>query len=554
MDATLEVVPLIVSESIIIMTRPLLPVLFCFISGILVEYHWNLLQQVDGLHFQNGVHLPPIVLYFLLFCIWYVLYRLNYSHLSTCCLLLIAIVIGMTRYAAHTYMPVHHIARFVEDEWVTFEGVIYKPPEEGVTKFGKRQDLYVKTRWLEQGSSRYQVCGKIRITLTSPSFPRTETKTFAYGDTIRARLHLHTPKNYDDSEEFNYREFLRRQGIYLIGELRYARYIIKLPYYQGNRLFTWIYTLRDRIIRVLDTYSLTHSQDSAEAIQVIKAMTLGMSRELSAEVKEQFRRSGMYHFLIISGVHIGIMVWVFHQILHLLHVPLRYRSFFLTAILLLYAGLTGFHFPVLRATIMAVVLYFSITCNRIPDPLYSLAFSVGIILVIFPTALFEVSFQLTVAATTSILFLYRFLKHFTWWERFFQFPDIIRLPLITLLMTTGAMLGISPLLVFYFQQFYPYSLVSNLVALPVISLLLPFSLFSSILSLFLPWNLMYPLLSINVFLAKWLLFLTNLFPEFDVTLPRPTPIMLGFYYVAVYCGLNFYTFFIHPKDTKVTKS
>jgi competence protein ComEC len=273
---------------------------------------------------------------------------------------------------------------------------------------------------------------------------------------------------------------------------------------------------------------------------VIKAMALGSNRQLSAEVKEKFRRSGMYHFLVISGVHIGILVWVLHQILHILHIPLRYRSFFLAVILLLYAGLTGLHFPVLRAVIMALVLYFSITCNRISDPLYGLAFSVCIILFIFPTALFEVSFQLTVAATTSILFLYRFLQHFPWWERCSQLPYLIRLPLMTLLMTTGAMIGISPLLIFYFQQLYPYSLISNLIALPVISLLLPFSLFSSTLSLFLPWNLIYPLLSINVLLAKWLLFLARLFPEFDIILPQPTPLMLVIYYVSVYCGLNGY--------------
>jgi hypothetical protein len=92
-----------------------------------------------------------------------------------------------------------------------------------------------------------------------------------------------------------------------------------------------------------------------------------------------------------------------------------------------------------------------------------------------------------------------------------------------------------------------------LIALPVISLLLPFSLFSSLLSLFLPWNLVYPLLSVNVFLAKWLTFLTTLFPEFDVVLPQPTPLMLVIYYIMVYCGLNFYMFVLYYKGAKVTK-
>jgi competence protein ComEC len=526
------------------MTRPLLPILFGFISGILVEYHWSLIERMDGRHFGNGAHLTLIGVYAVLLCIWYVLYRLNYSRLSTYWLLLIAIVIGMTRYAAHMHTPVHHISHFVENERVTIEGFLYKPPESGVSffqnRFRENHYLYVETIWIEQGELRYRVCGKVLITLMGPRFPHSKKKPFSYGDTIRTRLRLHIPKDDKDSGDFDYREYLRRRGIYLVGYLDSDRYIINLPECQGNPILTWIYILRDRIVRFLDMYSPTQIQDTSEAIQVIKAMTLGTSRELSPEVKEKFRHSGMYHFLVISGIHIGILVWVFHQLLHILHIPLRYRSIVLTAILLLYAGLTGFHFPVLRATIMAVVLYFSITCNRIPDPLYSLAFSVSIILFIFPTALFEVSFQLTVAATTSILFLYRCLTHFTWWERFSCFPYLVRLPLMTLLMAAGAMIGISPLLIFYFQQLYPYSLISNLIALPAISLLLPFSLFSSLLSLFLPWNLVHPLLSVNVFLAKWFTFLTTLFPEFDVVLPQPTPLMLVFYYIIVYCGLNVY--------------
>jgi competence protein ComEC len=523
------------------MTRPLIPLLFGFICGVLLEYQWSIVGDIDRDSFGSSGHLTLLALYGALLGIWYVFYRCHYARFSTVLLLVIAIVIGMTRYAITMYVPVHHISHFVEDERVTIEGVLYKPPEKGVTKFGKRQYFYVETMWLEQGFSRYQVCGKIQITLTSPSFIRIETKTFAYGDTIRARLRLHIPQNYDDTEGFNYREFLRRQGIYLIGNLRYARYIIKCPNHQDNLLLAWIYTLRDRIIRVFDNYAaITSVHDPSEAIQVVKAMTLGTSRELSPEVKEKFRLSGMYHFLVVSGIHIGILVWIVHQVLYLLHVPLRYRSIFLTTILLSYAGLTGFHFPVLRAVIMAFVLYFSISCNRVPDPLYSLAFSMGIILFIFPTALFEVSFQLTVAATASILWLYKLLRQFPWWERISQFPYLIRLPLITMFMTLGAMIGIAPLLAFYFQRFYPYSFLSNLVALPVISLLLPVSLCSSFLSLVLPASVVSPFLFVNVNLAKWFAWLPALFPELDVPIPRPSWLMLVMYYIVVYGVFRFY--------------
>jgi competence protein ComEC len=526
------------------MTRPLLPVLCGLISGILLEHYWSLAEQIGGHHVGSGVHLTLFVGYFTLLGIWYLCYRLNSSRLTMGVLLMLAVVTGMTRYVATNHVPVHHISRLVQDERVTIEGFLYKPPEIGIplspVESGRTRYLYVETTWLEQGVWRYRVCGKIRITLGDSLYPKAETKQFAYGDTIRTRIHLSIPKNYDDEGDFNYQEYLRRQGIYFVSFLPYDRYIIKLPEKQGNPLLAWIYTLRDRMIIFLDQYLARGHQNAAEAIQVTKAMALGTSRELSPRVKEIFRNSGLYHQLVVSGIHIGILVWVFHQIFQIVRIPLRYRSLILAIILPLYAGLTGFYFPVLRSVITALALYFAITWNRIADPLYGLAFSVGLILFMTPTALFDISFQLTIGATAGILLLIKFLKQFTFWERFSQLPYLIQSLPMTMLMTVGAMIGVSPLTIFYFQRFYPYSFVSNLLVLPVITLFLPLSVFTAFLSLVLPLKIVYPLLSATVILAKWLIALAGLFPKWDVVIPRPTPLMIMIYYIAVYCGLNFY--------------
>jgi hypothetical protein len=113
--------------------------------------------------------------------------------------------------------------------------------------------------------------------------------------------------------------------------------------------------------------------------------------------------------------------------------------------------------------------------------------------------------------------------------------------MMTLIATTGAMIGVSPLMIYYFGRLYPYSFVSNPLALPVVSLLLPSSLFLNFLSLvFRHWNLLSPILSVNVFLARCLIALTSVFPEFDAVIPRPSPITLVIYYVALYCLFNFY--------------
>jgi competence protein ComEC len=197
--------------------------------------------------------------------------------------------------------------------------------------------------------------------------------------------------------------------------------------------------------------------------------------------------------------------------------------------------LTGFHFPVLRAVIMGLVFYFSITCNRIPDSLYSLAFSAALILLLFPSALFEISFQLTVAATACILLFFRCFKQRAWFERIRQFPAIFRLPVMTLMATTGAMIGVSPLIIYYFGTLSLYSFVSNLAAFPLVGILLPSSLFVSFLALIVRhWELLSPLLSGNIFLAKCLILLASVFPEVNMLIPRPPLMILLIYYIGIY--------------------
>lgn len=524
------------------MRRPLIPVLLGYLSGILLESQGNLVARLNGFSSRNSWVFSFTLGYAVLLCLWGLLARFNAPRLATGCLVLLSVVIGITRYASHTSVPDHHIAQFVTDDVVTVEGMLYKPPESSGTvlydSVEPNRYLYVSLTWLEQGAFRYRVCGNIRITLVGSPLLHSERKSFVYGDIIRTRLRLHIPQNAGD---FDYQAYLRRRGIYLIGTIKHDRYIIKLPGQQGNGnvLLSLIYRVRGHILRFFDHTASSHHH--TDAIQIIKAMTLGTSAELSPDVREEFRNAGMYHFLVVSGIHVGILVAVLHYIVQLLQVPLRYRNFFIFPGLLVFAGITGFQYPVLRAVIMASVLYFAITCSRVADSFYSLLFSISVIGFLSPTAIFEVSFQLTVAATASILLFYKRLAGVAWWERFSRTHRLMRVPLITMLISCSAMIGIAPLILFYFQRVSPYSILSNLVALPIIMLLLPVSLFIEGLSLMVPANMLAPLLTGAVMLAKLLLGFARRFPPFVINIPRPSPLFLAGYYIVLYCGLTINT-------------
>lgn len=522
------------------MIYPLIPILAGFVIGILFDHFciWMFAEWTDW-------SFPALtILYALAGVACYLFYRLKWDKLTTSSLLLLAILIGMSRSAFSRSLPEDHIAHLIRhDELVTIEGFVDKP----VRQIGKRRYLDISVNWVEKEAVRYPTEGRIRLTLTGNSLPNSGDKIFLYGQGIRTRLRLRLPRNFG---EFDYQEYLRRQGIYWVGSLRHDRYLIQLPVKQGNQLLHWVYQCQHRIHNFLDTCKLYRlpaelmgNTPTNHAIQVIKAMTLGASYTLTQNLRDQFRNAGLYHLLVISGIHVGIVAWAFHKLANFLALPLRYRSPVLSGLLLFYAGISGFHYPVLRAVIMAIVFYAAIMCNRISEPLYSLAFSAGCLLLVFPVALFEISFQLTVAATASILLFFRFLHRQPITEPLFRLRKFVRLPLMTCLTTFGALLGTAPLLIYYFGEFSPYSFLSNPLAFPIVSVLLPASLSTNFLALlFRHWGVLSPFLTINVLLAKLFINLSSWFPATAFTFPQPSWIVLIGYYTIIYSILGFFRF------------
>ena len=520
------------------MRRPLLLILPGILGGVLLETR---LQPLSRLLCRPDAHLIfPLALlgiYGGLLGLWGLFYRLRRPQPATCALCLLAVVTGMSRYAVARYLPPDHIVHLVDNNVVTLEGVLYRPVEissgRSYNSTVPNQFLYVAVTRIELDGIGYRVRGKIRITLAGSELLRDEKKSLTYGDTIRTRLRLKLPRNLPD---FDYREYLRRQGIYLLGTLKHDRYIMKLPGRQGNVWLARMYAVRRRIVDFFAGYAADHPA-TIPTLQVLQAMTLGTSRQLSPEIQDVFRHSGLYHLLVVSGIHIGIVAGVLHYVLRVCYVPLRYRILGILPFLLVYAGLSGFQFPVLRAVIMAAVLYASVTLNRVADAVYSLGFAAMILVLMSPDAMFDLSFQMTIAATAAILVFHRCCMRLPWWRLLQKSSLFIRIPVTSMLVSCGAMLGIAPLMIYHFQRLSPYSIISNLAAFLLVTPLLPLTLFTESLSLILPWNVVFPVFSLAVLLGNGLIWLAGRFPPFPLLFPQFRPLALWIYYIGVFGGM-----------------
>ncbi len=167
----------------------------------------------------------------------------------------------------------------------------------------------------------------------------------------------------------------------------------------GKR-FHLFHAIRNRMEEVISA-----GMDKTSAA-VTKAVLLGETAGIDAELYDNIRKGGIAHIFAVSGLHVGALF----GFCLLLFKPLKklpamgeWLGIFL--ILFVYAGVCGFSASVVRASVICLVTYAAKLLRMKADFLESLALAAICILLFTPTALFELGFQLSFAACLGIAFL-----------------------------------------------------------------------------------------------------------------------------------------------------
>lgn len=212
---------------------------------------------------------------------------------------------------------------------------------------------------------------------------------------------------------------------------------------------------------------------SAKSKAFLKGIILADRTEIDPETVKDFNRSGLVHFLAISGTHIvvifGIFYFLFVQLL-----PLKFRKYAVIVSLVfiwLFAGFIGFGSSVLRSCIMLSVYFIYILLQRKPDLLHALALSAFIILLSDTHQIFDIGFQLSFIAVLGIFWLNQpILKYFPKQDNYFK-----RLLFNTISISLSAQLATLPLVLLYFHQFSFISIIANFFIVPFSEIIIVFS-------------------------------------------------------------------------------
>lgn len=224
------------------------------------------------------------------------------------------------------------------------------------------------------------------------------------------------------------------------------------------------------------------SINSSKTRQLVLALLIGDRSELDQETLQSFTNAGVVHILAISGLHVGI---IYMFLLILMKFCDRNKSLKLlrTVIIVLviwtYALLTGFSPSVSRAATMFTLFALGKLINRDVSVFNLIAASAFLNLLINPLLIFHVGFQLSYAAVAGIVFFVPLFNNYISFSH--RIPDYF-FKLFTV--SLAAQIATFPISVYYFNQFPTYFWLSNLLVIPVVFLIVIFSVlfifFSSI--------------------------------------------------------------------------
>ena len=354
---------------------------------------------------------------------------------------------------------------------------------------------------------------------------------FCYGDLI---LIQGSPKEIKTSLNpfcFDYKKFLQDQNVNYQQNLFFYKKIGNVP---ENYFFAKLHLVRENLKTILQKY--IHDE---QAQGIILAMMLGLKKDLEKEIQDIYLTTGVIHVLAVSGLHVGIIFFMINFILGIFFKrrPRHFAKLFLTLLFLwIYAGLTGFSPSVLRATLMCSIMllcnFFS-TQNQIQS---SISISALLLLLLDPQLIYNLGFQLSYSAVIGIVLFQQKIKSlFNVKNKFIKyFWEISSV-------TLSAQIFTLPLILFYFQKFPTYFILSNLVIIPMSSI---FVILGLLVIFFSPINFLYKIFSyilnfVLVCVNRIMIFIAHL-PKSSIQEIKIDLLDVIFLYGIIFCLLLFF--------------
>lgn len=282
------------------------------------------------------------------------------------------------------------------------------------------------------------------------------------GAILEARVRVAEPEPPRDG--FDERAWLERQGIQVVLDASSWREVGRRGGIAGlgDRL-------RDRIERAI-TRGATGVRRG-----IVLGVVLGEDEGLPADVQDDFRASGLYHLLAVSGQNVAFLAAGVFGLGWLLRLPRVARELTTIAVIVAYVLAVGWQPSVARAAVAGALASLAWLMARPRDRWHFLAVGALVLLAWMPPAALDPGFQLSFAAVAAIFLAVPRVR-----RRF----DALPLPqpvadAFAVALACG--LATAPIVLFHFGQVPLYTVVANLVAFWAAPLVLAFGLLAAVI-------------------------------------------------------------------------
>jgi competence protein ComEC len=221
---------------------------------------------------------------------------------------------------------------------------------------------------------------------------------FSYGEQIELEARLRAPRNFGNPGAFDFVHHLARRHIYWLATASSTSRLERLPQRCGSRLLAAIYALREASVNRLDALF----QSDSYALGMSRAVLIGDTARLERIWADDYRRSGTFHAVVISGIHLTILAACFLLLFRLFGLS-GVSALAITAVLCwIYAIMTGAAPPAVRSA-AGLTLFLGARFLYRRARLLNILAAVGILFLLAdPDQLFDASFQLSFLAVALI--------------------------------------------------------------------------------------------------------------------------------------------------------
>lgn len=322
-----------------------------------------------------------------------------------------------------------------------------------------RTYLIIEVDSLTWRGRAFESSGRLLLKITQP------TSDFSYNDRLHLQAYIFMPGGARIPGGFDYSEYLKQRDIYAMATLPRAE---DIEIVNPKRLTIWpldrvpvnglVAPLREKL---LGGYRKYLSPDHAA---LLAGFVLGEKRGIPADIARLFADTGTLHLMAVSGSNVAVVVLFVMVLLRPLKRP--YRLLITLMAVVLFSFLTRNEPSVVRASVMAAVGLIGFYRRKDADPLGLLGFAGLILLMIKPLWLFNVGFQLSMAAAAGIVY---FTPKLTFlYPRRRTLPlNIVRWIAATLAVTVAAQVAVLPITAEYFNRLPVIGIIANL---PMIAL------------------------------------------------------------------------------------